>query len=133
MDILPFQSLERSPAPTKAKQLPALDRSTEIPGFPLAPSWPGPEITAYGSRGVEMDVSHRIKRRASGTAIIDPIRPAELRKREMSEGRRAISEPGVSVSRLRRRREAGWPASDISGKVQCREGTYWTPSSLCSR
>jgi hypothetical protein len=31
---------------------------------------------------VGMDISHRIKRRASGTAILDPIGPAELRKRQ---------------------------------------------------
>jgi hypothetical protein len=74
--------LERSPAPTKLKQLPALDRPTEIPGFPLGPNRPGPEIPSYGSRGVGTYVSHRIKRRASGMAILDPIGPGELRKRE---------------------------------------------------
>jgi len=74
--------LERSPAPTKLKQLPALDRPTEIPGFPLGPNRPGPEIPSYGSRGVGIYVSRGIKRRASGTVILDTIGPAELRKRE---------------------------------------------------
>jgi hypothetical protein len=74
--------LERSPAPTTSNQLPTLDTPTEIPGFPLGPTRPRPEIPAYGSRNVGMDVSRRIKRRASGTAILDPIGPAELRKLE---------------------------------------------------
>jgi hypothetical protein len=91
--------LKRSPAPTKSKQLPALDRPTEIPGFPLGPSRPRPEIPAYGCRGVGIDFRRRIKRRASGTAIFDPIGPAELRKRESVRVPAAISEPGVGVNR----------------------------------
>jgi hypothetical protein len=74
--------LKRSPAPIKLKQLPALDRPTEIPRFPLGPNRPGSEVPSYGSRGVGIYIGRRIKRRASGTANFDPIGPAELRKRE---------------------------------------------------
>ena len=79
---------EPSPVPTKPEQgrPPPLTTLTEIPGYPLGPCRPEVETPTYGSREAAIDASRKMKRRANGTAILDPIGPPELRKRDTMSG-----------------------------------------------
>jgi hypothetical protein len=79
---------EPSPVPTKPehRRPPPLTTLTEIPGYPLGPCRPEVETPTYGSREAAIDASRKMKRRANGTAIFDPIGPPELRKRDTMSG-----------------------------------------------
>ena len=64
------------PNPDQAEVATGLDRPTAIPGFPLGPNRPGPEIPSYCSRGVRID-RHRIR---AEMLFSTRFGPAELRK-----------------------------------------------------
>jgi hypothetical protein len=76
----PTEAATQSAPPKRQRPL-APATPTTIPGYPLNPSRPGQDVPSCGSGAVAIDASYKLRRRAHGTAILDPIGPPELRKR----------------------------------------------------
>jgi hypothetical protein len=69
------------PTPPKRQGPLAATTPTTIPGYPLNPSRPRQDVPSCGSRAAAIEGSYKLKRRGDGAAILDPIGPPELRKR----------------------------------------------------
>jgi hypothetical protein len=89
--------LERSPAPTKLKQLPALDRPTEIPGFPLGRTGQGRRSRPTGPAVWASILAAGLSRERAERPFSTPLGRRSFVSAKVSESRRAISEPGVAV------------------------------------
>jgi hypothetical protein len=79
--VSPSDTVDGEPTPTKKKSypLPALDRPTELPDWPLNPSPPA-EAPDCGSMARVQAVKHR-QRKVGAVAPMTPIGPSELRKK----------------------------------------------------
>jgi hypothetical protein len=84
--VYPNEAATQPTPPKRQGPLAAITTPTPIPGYPLGPCRPEVETPTYGSREAAIDASRKMKRRANGTAILDPIGPPELRKRDTMSG-----------------------------------------------